>query len=457
MKDKSNSKKPYSNIQYVLWLIAGSEIATLKKCPADYNRHANIGLMIFITSLFAGLTSLIAGHTFAPDSYLGIGLFALVWAFLIFSLDRSMVNSIKKDPKDPDKSMMSYFWPRLILAIILSFFMSIPLDHIVFEDKIKYQMDQNNTNDWHKRQLQLHQGLGIDADSAKNDKLSKQSEKLEEEINKGCALCTLEEYITPNNEADRIVKYELPPLIQKRTAAQAAYNEYFQKLRRAQTPSEEPLIAQSEVRSDKKLRSLNQLRGAANANLISKNAQVSSLRQKANQICEKWKADNQKKKIVVDSTKKIVETRLSSNEDSLRIKSQAHLNMITAMQGFDTKFVTLFLMPDWGVQFLKWLIFLALLVIEILPTYLKLKTPVGQYDWEMYYQEKDTEEEVKARIDALTNKLKNIEEYRTSKEVDLNKKMIDKVVDIEEKLANEMLEEWESKAREEMMENVSKS
>lgn len=124
---------------------------------------------------------------------------------------------------------------------------------------------------------------------------------------------------------------------------------------------------------------------------------------------------------------------------------------------FDTQFVSLFLMPNFGVQFLKWLIFLALLVIEILPTYLKLKTPIGQYDWMMYKQERETELETRSRLNALETELNDIEEYRKNKEIVMNKKIIDKVVDIEEKLANEMLEEWESKAREEMMGNVSKS
>src|SRR5688572_7132455 len=111
------SKRPYSRLQYCLWLIAGSEISALKKCPNEYNRHANIGLMILITSLFAGITSFVAGKTFAKESTWGVLGFSFVWAFLIFSLDRSMVNSIKKDPSNNGKSIWSYFWPRLLLAI----------------------------------------------------------------------------------------------------------------------------------------------------------------------------------------------------------------------------------------------------------------------------------------------------------------------------------------------------
>jgi nicotinamide riboside transporter PnuC len=90
MKQKENK---YSKIQYFLWLVAGSEISVLKKCPNDYNRHANIGLMIIITSLFAGITAFVAGSTFAENvlingkvieqvNTLGVVHFCFVWAFL---------------------------------------------------------------------------------------------------------------------------------------------------------------------------------------------------------------------------------------------------------------------------------------------------------------------------------------------------------------------------------------
>jgi hypothetical protein len=117
------------------------------------------------------------------------------------------------------------------------------------------------------------------------------------------------------------------------------------------------------------------------------------------------------------------------------------------MTGFDTKFTTLFLMPSWGVQVLKWAIFFALLVIEILPTYLKLKTPVGQYDRRMQEREDMVKNSVVARVSAEQEIVRKSEEHRTNKEVELNKAVIDRVAAIELKLAEEMLAEWEKAAR----------
>lgn len=124
------------------------------------------------------------------------------------------------------------------------------------------------------------------------------------------------------------------------------------------------------------------------------------------------------------------------------------------MRGFDTKFTTLFLMPNWGVQVLKWAIFLALLVIEILPTYLKLKTPVGQYDMKMHEREEMTRIDIKARADSEMKIATRTEAHRVAAEVALNKAVIDRIADIELRLAEEMLDDWERVARAEAQRNL---
>lgn len=416
---KKNSNNSYSGLQYFLWLLAGSEISVLSKCPNDYNRHANIGLMILMTSVFASFTGFIAGFTFS-HSILGAMLFAVIWGALIFSLDRSMVNSIKKDPTQAEKSMMQYFWPRFFLAVILSFFMSIPLDHIVFKSRIEYQLEKNNINDLKERSSYLNNKFKTKEDSVEASEALNNAEEIENELKSDCPL---PEYKT------KILEYNTCKSQLTKIKPRIYYT----------NNDNEPI-------------------SRPNPAYIKKRNECGKLKVEASQIESLWRTQKQQEAQSEKMRGLSIKTKKKINDSIISVKTDSLETGLNIMKGaFDTQFVTLFLMPNFGVQFLKWLIFLALLVIEILPTYLKLKTPVGQYDWEMYYQEKNTEEEVKTKIDALTNKLKNIEDYRTSKEVDLNKKMIDKVVDIEEKLANEMLEDWEIKAREEMKINVNKS
>ncbi|MBB3837658.1 hypothetical protein FHS57_001655 [Runella defluvii] len=448
---KKNEEVHYSKIQYIFWVIAGSEISALKKCPNDYNRHANIGLMIFITSLFAGLMGYIAGKTFVKDNEIGVIGFALVWAFLIFSLDRSMVNSIKKDPTITDFRILPYFVPRFILAIILSFFMSIPLDHIVFHEKIKFEMDKNNAQNWLKRQADLSVGYNIKADTLQVARLEKETEKLEDMINKGCDLCPVAEYKNLKNQINDINRKELPGLLNKKQIADKNYNSYYKIWKNRQSQAD---ATPQDFKSDSKLTSLNTAKRKAAGDYGRKLGEISSLASQANRICNDWLEETKVSKAKKDSSLAVTQSKVRANQDSIKKQSDGYKGMIESMQGFDTQFTTLFLMPNAGVQVLKWLIFLALLVIEILPTYLKLKTPVGQYDWEMYKLEKVTEMEAKVKIKLLEDELQKIESYRSEKEIQLNKNLIDKVTDIEEALANEMLVEWEKKARVEMIKNI---
>ena len=449
-----NTRPPYTKIQKQLWKIAGSEISALQKCPNEYNRHANIGLMILITAFFAGVTSFVAGNTFVKGNFLGVLLFSLIWSFLIFALDRSMVNSIKKDPEDKNKFNWGFFWPRLILAFILAFFMSIPLDHIVFKERIEYQMSQNNVDDWKKRKADLTAGFNIEGDSSAYKKNEKDIDKIEDQINQGCEACPWDEYNLPKNQADGISNNELPGLLRNKRTAENNYNAHFANLRRSQTPEGESLINPSQVQSDSRLRKLRSDRGIAQSNYSKKFNEAKELYAKANLACDKWKEDIKSEKKRIEARRDTVQQRLDDNTKAVSNQSGDYKKELEEMNGFDTKFVTLFLMPNWGVQILKWLIFLVLLVIEVLPTYLKLRTPFGQYDWEMYRREQETEIETKKRVESLKNEIDEIESYRSNSEIDLNKKLIDKLVVIEEKLANEMLSDWEQQAREQMKKDI---
>jgi hypothetical protein len=447
---KQEMKKPYSNLQRFFWIIAGSEISALEKCPNEYNRHANIGLMILITSLFATMTAAVAGATFVNDNNWGVFVFAITWGIVIFSLDRSMVNSIKKTPGEEGKFNWGFFWPRFVLAFILSFFMSIPLDHIVFKERIMYQMDKNKTADWESRQKSLIQGYGIPGDSSVFNKAEKLSDALSVQIEAGCSACPEQDYKSNMSFGNNIKNNIIPPLEKSVNEAAAKYRNYLYALRRAQTQEGDQLISEKDVVSDDILVSY---RNTMNQAIRDRNQQRIEMNRyfvNANKICQAWLAQKKAEKEAVDSTMKNAGKRIDSSTVRINNEAGEYKDMLNKMNGFDTQFVTLFLMPNWGVQILKWLIFLALLVIEILPTYLKLRTPFGQYDWKMYEGDITTEIEIKEKIIQAEIAAKEIEEYRRKKEVELNKELIDKVVLKEEYLANQMISNWELKAKAKM-------
>lgn len=433
----------YSNLQYFLWLISGSEISALKNCPNEYNRHANIGMMILITSLFASFTAFIAGNTFVKNSLLGVICFAILWAVLIFAIDRSMVNSIKRDPKEGVQPFWSFFAPRLILAFILAFFMSIPLDHIVFAERIERQMMDNNKADWLKQQSDLNEGYRTKQSEVDIKTFEADKKKIEQEL---LSDCPLPDY-----------KSKMEDYFSARASASQKESEYNKSqslvnarivLRRQEQDTIKPQWNSDDI-------ALFQSRDFAKKEWLSKIAIRDGFKNEADNIDSGWRASKKKDFLKKDTLLVKTQTKLIADNDTIKKNVEKFKSDIEGMKGFDTQFTTLFLMPNWGVQILKWLIFLALLVIEILPTYLKLRTPIGQYDWEMYRHDQMMANNVEAKIISEKEISEQTENHRKTKEVELNTTIIDKVAGIELDLANDTLEEWEKQAKNSVKQKVS--
>jgi len=432
----------YSYLQYFLWLISGSEISALRECENEYNRHANIGLMILITSLFAFFTAFIAGITFIPNNLSGVIAFASVWAVLIFSIDRSMVNSIKKDPNETTQPFWSFFIPRLILALILAFFMSIPLDHIVFPEAIERQMKENNQADWLKRKSEMDQGLDISKRETTVGTMQTQITALRQELESECPLTEYKDAVARYDACATELRGAEGDYIKKKDAAANYYNQL------SRDPETNRLIW------DDRYRALRRSRDDAYRVWNDKKRECSSYDSEAKKIASDWRAGKQDELSKANSRHEESSTFLENDKNQITQDSGKFKTELENMTGFDTKFVTLFLIPSWGVQVLKWAIFLALLVIEILPTYLKLKTPVGQYDRKMQEREDIMANEIRARVTSERTIAEETEGHRAQKEVKLNKSIINKVASIELKLAQELLEKWEENTKEQLKKNL---
>jgi hypothetical protein len=427
-------KKTYSKFQYFFWLISGSEISSLKDCPEDYNRHANIGMMILITSIFAFGTAFIAGMTFANSNPFGVFLFAIMWGILIFALDRSMVNSIKRDPEATVQPFWSYFIPRFILAFILAFFMSVPLDHIVFPEAIERQMKINVHDDWLKRQNELNQGYNV-ADQEKDvAKMESDLAKIDSTLKSDCPL---PEYKQAQNDYNNSLP-KIPPLKTSYDNKVKERKEYYHQLQ-IKADSINPPI-------DGTWLALNEDCKNANASFKSQQAETETYKQEAKRIEKEWRENLQKKYDSKDSLHTASDAKLKVDKDSVETNASDFKKDLQDMTGFDTKFTTLFLMPNWGVQILKWAIFLALLVIEILPTYLKLRTPIGEYDVEISKKERAHSSRARHFVTKEDEIAEESERYRKEKELKLNKAVVDKIAEIELRLANESLDDWEKEA-----------
>jgi len=174
-----------------LWWSAGADPYFMGKAPMqDRVKYAGIGGIVFCTGLLAAVSGGYAFHTiFGPkgdanDYSLTASIavkiftfiFAIVWGTIIFNLDRFIVSSTGKgDGTD------SITWkevgqaiPRIIIALILGFAISSPLEIRILESEINSELS--------KFQSEYAQELNVATDSLfKIKRLGLEKEKAEYE------------------------------------------------------------------------------------------------------------------------------------------------------------------------------------------------------------------------------------------------------------------------------------
>ncbi len=149
--------KKVSWITRKLWFCAGADEYFLMKSPkADRVKYAGIGGIVFCTGLLAAVSGGFAFHTiFGPKGdaidisamttiadLLGSVGFGLVWGAIIFNLDRFIVSSTGKgDGTDKvTRKEVIQALPRIIIAIILGFAISAPLEIKILESEINAEL-----------------------------------------------------------------------------------------------------------------------------------------------------------------------------------------------------------------------------------------------------------------------------------------------------------------------------
>lgn len=134
-----------SRFQRFLWTVAGAELDILEKCRTDHKKFAAIGATILMTAFIAFCAGTSAAWYFTQSGDESSGslgwamLFGLIWALLIFCIDRSLVITLKKDPSVKKQKFWVPLLSRSALACIIAFMVSIPLELVIFEDFIAEQ------------------------------------------------------------------------------------------------------------------------------------------------------------------------------------------------------------------------------------------------------------------------------------------------------------------------------
>lgn len=432
----------YSKLQYFFWLIAGSEISVLKECKNDYNRHATSGALIFATCLIASVIAGFAGYTYGNNNIVAALAVALIWGYLIFCIDRFMVISLKKDPTIPNDKQP--FWKplsiRLLFAFIIAFFMTIPLYHTFFYTQIETQISNDNVNELAKHQEQLNKAFNKGTLEAEGKSLNKQDSLLNAKLLNECPEPayndTIQLYLDLKNN-------QVPPLKKDYDDLNTKANSIWQYYK--QHPCDTSMKRPTDCYSATDWATVNQ-RSSAKTNYNNKVAEMKKMLERANAIKTAY-FDKVRGEIAEnDSLRNENNKTLTAANDTINKRKTVYDKTLEKRHtDFVAQFVALWraAFSDIGTLFLVLMLEAAFLMIEIFPTYQKLRTKIGDYDWAIYYKEKGFEERMKSEFEIS----KATEADRIEIETKLNNDIHKKIAEVELKIAEETLAEWERKAR----------
>ena len=119
------------------WFCSGASPELLKRCPTESNKYIGIGATVLFTGIFAALAGGYALYT-VFDNWIPAAIFGLIWGAMIFNLDRYIVSSMKKEGSAWKEIKTAT--PRLILAVLLAFVISKPLELKMFEREINGEL-----------------------------------------------------------------------------------------------------------------------------------------------------------------------------------------------------------------------------------------------------------------------------------------------------------------------------
>ena len=469
----SNSKttRKVSYFTRFLWFVAGADIEMLSLCPLDYKKYEAIGMTILMTSLVGFAAGSSAAWYFTEDALWTL-VFGLFWSLLIFSIDRSLVVTLKKDPYKKSYYVLPLVF-RGFLAILVAGIMSIPLELLVFNgfiqndienyksDLLKQQhkdsFDAQQSAEYHSKSKSLNQLLKME--SCKKDDIemlinNKRSER-QREVNM---------LNHPNTTTYNNAKANTNGLQRQLNELYSLPNSDYRRNRipglRSQISHQRSVMASER----------NAWNSKVNARILELDNEIAQLSDALRVVKEKIaKTDREKQR--VDSTSVSYQARAeeSLNKTDERFRNGNNFTLYYAVlahaiykthkvtherMGTDGKTYTYeteeFVNKDF--MFLLWFIRAMFFVIELLPSIVKVVSKAGQYELRVYHQE----EELKKYLHSQEyqdycykmlhgdNQLEmDLQAQRHDAEKKVQHDIIQAIINAEESVAKDSIDNWE--------------
>jgi MFS superfamily sulfate permease-like transporter len=130
-------------LKHFFIICSGADTDLLDQCSkGEQTKYVGIGATVFFTAVMAFIASSYALFMVFDNIFIAI-IFGIVWALLIFNLDRFIVSTIKKKESFTQELLQAL--PRLVLAMIIAVVISKPLELKIFEKEInQVLLEQKN-------------------------------------------------------------------------------------------------------------------------------------------------------------------------------------------------------------------------------------------------------------------------------------------------------------------------
>ena len=467
----SNTTREVSCFTRFLWFVAGADIEMLSLCPLDYKKYEAIGMTILMTALVGFAAGSSAAWYFTEDALWTL-VFGLFWSLLIFSIDRSLVVTLKKDPYKKSYYVLPLVF-RGFLAILVAGIMSIPLELLVFNGFIQNDIE-NYKSDLLKQQHQdsfdAQQAAEYDSKSKSLNQLLKTESSKKDDIEMSIN--------NKRSERQREVNMLNHPNTTTYNNAQASANGLQRQLnelyslpnsdyRRNRIPGLRSQISHQRSVMASERNAWNSKVNARISELDNEIAQLSD----ALRVAKENIARTDREKQRVDSTSVSYQARAeeSLNKTDERFRNGNNFTLYYAVlahaiykthkvtherMGTDGKTYTYeteeFVNKDF--MFLLWFIRAMFFVIELLPSIVKVVSKAGQYELRVYHQE----EELKKYLHSQEyqdycykmlhgdNQLEmDLQAQRHDAEKKVQHDIIQAIINAEESVAKDSIDNWE--------------
>ena len=486
------------SFQYFLWLLAGSDIKLLKKNPTEQSRHANIGLAIFTTTLVAFVTGSLAGYEFSPSAeyqWVHALFFGMLWALIVFTIDRNMVLTLKKKPKTEKQRLWVPILYRIVLSAFISFFISIPLELWVFKEEIAVQMEDDDEKKVASKRTRLTQNYNIEGLTGTKGIFQKEKDTL-------TALQNLPE---PQTKSYEIAKNNVEAARKKYDQYSIRYNLENDKCWKLYAEWENQIVstgkidtlssgetvevrdkiknlskAEKEKFKDEKHNnfwsSYKKIRKSPKGTMTIERDRLKrnydSLETKRKKIFDDYYIQIEAKINTTDSIVGVIEQEITTNTQAVKDETSDYNEKVEEASGFISQWIALnnlHITDDlasksekaeaFWIGFFIWFIRIIFFIIELLPTMAKMTTPMSSYDWALYEEErklkgiyeKKTDRKLKAKDHDIEIDMEKREILKAEQFKNLKRNILKNYFNRQNRLADKILEKWENEEMERIM------